>query len=122
MLAASSFSSTTGGLLPGRLRSYPSRHAEMGPAQAATRSRRRAAAAENDFDVLFRGRRVGRIWRYDYTGKVSGEMARWLWHWDWRDVEGRKDAEGHCGSLEVAMAQFREAWDAPGGNVISTRR
>ena len=39
-----------------------------------------------------------------------------------RDVEGRKDAEGHCGSLEVAMAQFREAWDAPGGNVISTRR
>ena len=72
--------------------------------------------------LVFRGRKVGRIWKYDYTGKVGGEMARWLWHWDWRDVEGRKDAEGHCGSLEVAMAQFREAWDAPGGNVISTRR
>ena len=51
---------------------------------------------ENDYDVVFRGRKVGRIWKYDYTGKVSGEMARWLWHWDWRDVEGRKDAEGHC--------------------------
>src|SRR6185295_1973961 len=58
---------------------------------------------ENDYDVVFRGRKVGRIWKYDYTGKVSGEMARWLWHWDWRDVDGRKDAEGHCGSLEAAM-------------------
>ena len=77
---------------------------------------------ENDYGVVFRGRKVGRIWKYDFTGKVSGEMARWLWHWDWRDVDGRKDAEGQCGSLEVAMAQFREAWDAPGGNVISTRR
>ena len=74
---------------------------------------------ENDYDVVFRGRKVGRIWKYDYTGKVSGEMARWLWHWDWHDVEGRKDAEGHCGSLEVAIPR---AWDAPGGNVISTRR
>ena len=77
---------------------------------------------ENDYGVVFRGRKVGRIWKYDFTGKVSGEMARWLWHWDWRDVEGRKEAEVHCGSLEVAMAQFREAWDAPGGNVISTHR
>ena len=75
---------------------------------------------ENDYDVVFRGRKVGRIWKYDYTGKVSGEMARWLWHWDWRDVDGRKDAEGHCGSLEAAMAQFRAAWDAPAGNVRST--
>ena len=49
---------------------------------------------ENDYDVVFRGRKVGRIWKYDYTGKVSGEMARWLWHWDWRDVDGRKDARG----------------------------
>ncbi len=72
---------------------------------------------ENDYDVVFRGRKVGRIWKYDYTGKVSGEMARWLWHWDWRDVEGRKDAEGHCGSLAHAMPQFRAVWDAAGANV-----
>ena len=51
---------------------------------------------ENDYDVVFRGRKVGRIWKHDYTGKVSGEMARWLWHWDWRGVDGRKDAEGHA--------------------------
>ena len=62
---------------------------------------------ENDYDVVFRGRKVGRIWKYDYTGKTSGEMARWLWHWDWRNVEGRKDADGHCGSLAQAMADFR---------------
>ena len=49
----------------------------------------------------------------------QGDIALWLWHWDWRNVDGRKDAEGHCGSLEAAMAQFREAWDAPGGNVRS---
>ena len=72
---------------------------------------------EDDYDVEFRGRKVGRIWRYDYTGKTSGEMARWLWHWDWRNVEGRKDAEGHCGSVHEAMKQFREVWDAPQSNV-----
>ena len=57
---------------------------------------------ENDYDVMFRGRKVGRIWKYDYTGKVGGEMAHWLWHWDWRDVDGRKDAQGHAPSLEAA--------------------
>jgi hypothetical protein len=74
---------------------------------------------ENDHDVVFRGRKVGRIWKYDYTGKTSGEMARWLWHWDWRDVDGRKDAQGHAPSLEAAMTDFRSAWDAPGSNVIT---
>ena len=49
--------------------------------------------AENDFDVLFRGRRVGRIWRYDYTGKLSGDRARFLWHWYFGNAEGRKDTE-----------------------------
>ena len=82
--------------------------------------RRPCMGEEQDYDVVFRGRKVGRIWKYDYTGKVSGEMARWLWHWDWCDVDGRKDAEGRCGSLEVAMAQFRAAWDAPGSNVVRT--
>ena len=33
---------------------------------------------ENDYDVMFRGRKVGRIWMYDYTGACGGEMARWL--------------------------------------------
>ena len=79
--------------------------------------RRPCTGEEQDYDVVFRGRKVGRIWEHDYTGAVSGEMARWLWHWDRRDADGRKDAEGHCGSLHEAMAQFRAAWDAPGANV-----
>jgi hypothetical protein len=53
---------------------------------------------ENDYDVVFRGRKVGRIWR---------------------DVDGRKDAQGHAPSLEAAMTNFRSAWDAPGSNVIT---
>jgi len=50
---------------------------------------------------------------------VSGEMVRWLWHWDWRDVDGRKDTQGHAPSLEAAMTDFRSVWDAPGSNVIT---
>jgi hypothetical protein len=74
---------------------------------------------ENDFDVVFRGRKVGRIWCFDYTGKVSGDRARYLWHWYFRDVEGRKDREGDAQTLEAAMSDFRKAWDAPGTNVRS---
>jgi hypothetical protein len=50
-----------------------------------------------DNDVMFRGRKVGRIWLFDYTGKLGGE----------------RDAP----TLEAAMAGFRAAWDAPGANV-----
>jgi hypothetical protein len=35
---------------------------------------------------------LARIWRYDYAGSVSGEMARYLWHWDWHDVEGKPNS------------------------------
>jgi hypothetical protein len=31
-------------------------------------------------DVVLHGRKVRRIWRYDYTGKVSSEMAGYVWH------------------------------------------
>ena len=78
--------------------------------------------ATTDYDVLFRDRRVGRIWQYDYTGKVSGDMARYLWHWYFRDVDGRKDTQRHAASLEAAMADFRIAWDAPASNVVRTTR
>jgi hypothetical protein len=75
------------------------------------------ADKDNDYDVMFRGRKVGRIWLFDYTGKLSGEMARHLWHWDWHGVEGRVDCRGHADTLEAAVAGFRRAWDAPGANV-----
>ena len=35
--------------------------------------------ATTDYDVLFRDRRIGRIWHIDYAGKTGGEMARHLW-------------------------------------------
>jgi hypothetical protein len=74
--------------------------------------------ATTDYDVLFRDRRVGRIWMFDYTGKSSGDRERYLWHWYWRDIDGRKDTEGHAPTLEAAMADFRRAWDAAGLNVV----
>jgi len=84
-----------------------------------TQQRSRRGSAFRDHGLGERlGGIVGRIWICDYTGKSGGEMARWLWHWDRRNVEGRKDASGHCGSLHEAMAQFRAARDAPGDNVI----
>ena len=72
---------------------------------------------ENDYDVVLRDRKVGRIWLFDYTGKLSGKRARYLWHWYIRDVEGRADLDGDAPTLEAAMADFRSAWDAPGAIV-----
>jgi len=74
---------------------------------------------EDDYDIAFRGRKVGRIWRYDYTAKASGDRARYQWHWHSRDVEAGKDIEGDAPTLEAAMADFRRAWDTPGGGVRS---
>lgn len=66
----------------------------------------------SDFRVVWRDRAVGRIWRHDYSGASSGDIARYHWHWHWRCVEGRPDASGHAPTLEAAMAHFRRAWDA----------
>jgi hypothetical protein len=71
-----------------------------------------------DFNVLCQDRIVGRIWRYDYSRDSRGERARYLWHWHWRDVEGRPDTNGHAPTLESAMADFRRAWD---GGTIADR-
>jgi hypothetical protein len=68
--------------------------------------------ANADFRVMWRDRVVGRIWRYDYSRDSSGPIAENLWHWHWRDVEGRPDTTGHVPTLESAMADFRRAWDA----------
>jgi len=66
--------------------------------------------AANDYDVMFQGRRVGRIWRHKYT---NHPYEAWLWHWYWRNVEGRADCPtGHAPTLESAMADFRKAWDS----------
>jgi hypothetical protein len=65
----------------------------------------------SDYDVFFRGRRVGRVWRFDYKDGRFGE--RQLWHWYWRSVDGRTDTRGDAPTLEAAMADFRRAWDGP---------
>lgn len=64
-----------------------------------------------DFNVLWRDTVVGRIWRHDYSRDSRGEIARHMWHWRWRDVQGRPDTAGHAPTLESAMADFRRAWD-----------
>ena len=68
---------------------------------------------EPDYNVMFRGRAVGRIWRFDYGRDAGGEIGRHLWHWHWREVEGRADTTGHAPTLEAAMTAFRKAWDTP---------
>ena len=72
-----------------------------------------------DFDVLLRGRRIGRVWRFDYTHVTSGPRAGYPWHWYWRSVEGRDDAEGDAPTLEAAMADFRRAWDRPAESTVA---
>jgi hypothetical protein len=34
-----------------------------------------------DFNVVWRDRVVGRIWRCDYAGSTGGNYARYHWHW-----------------------------------------
>jgi hypothetical protein len=38
--------------------------------------RRPGMDPENDFDVVLHGRKVGRIWRFDYAGLRSDDAAR----------------------------------------------
>jgi hypothetical protein len=66
--------------------------------------------AKTDFNVHFRGREIGRIWRHEY--KDHGDYSRHPWHWYFRGVPGRPDTTGHAPTLEAAMADFRKAWDA----------
>jgi len=77
--------------------------------------------AKTDFNVLFRGQRIGRIWRFDYSRDVRGDMGRYPWHWHWRNVVGRADRTGHAPTLESALADFRQAWDAAEPDVTTSR-
>jgi hypothetical protein len=64
-----------------------------------------------DYNVVFRGRTVGRIHYYDRYDDPAMEGP---WHWYWQDLPDRKDAKGSAPTLEVAMADFRRAWDSSG--------
>jgi hypothetical protein len=68
---------------------------------------------QNDYNVMWKGRQIGRVWRHAYDNHPwSGKGP---WHWYWRNVPGRIDASGHGPTLESVMADFRRAWDARSG-------
>jgi len=66
---------------------------------------------KTDYNVLFRGKTVGRIWHFDYRDH-SGDMGRLPWHWHFQRYAMAPTINGHAPTLEAAMAEFRRAWDA----------
>ena len=65
--------------------------------------------AETDFNVMFRDRHVGRIWRSIYKGSARQDYP---WHWK-INVPDEPDIDwGHSMTLLEAMEHFRRAWDA----------
>ena len=76
--------------------------------------------ATTDYNVVFRGRQIGRVWRYDYSGSASGDRARYPWHWNWHDAPDWADMSGHAPTLESALADFRRAWDATEPSALSS--
>ena len=64
---------------------------------------------KNDYNVIYRGNRVGRIHKYDRYD--SPPHAGFSWHWHMSNAPDRKDAQGHTHSLEAAMSDFRNAFD-----------
>lgn len=60
-----------------------------------------------DYDVVWRGEKVGRIWRFIYTGE---RHEGYPWHWVIK-ARDRKDESGHSLTRHEATEQFRTAWD-----------
>jgi hypothetical protein len=65
--------------------------------------------ATNDYNVLFRGRPIGRIWRAIYQ---DSEWRDCPWHWNIRSPDESDIDWGHSMTLVEAMTDFRRAWDA----------
>ena len=63
--------------------------------------------ASTNFDVLWRGEKVGRIWRHTYVRETFEEHP---WHWD-ISASNRPHEWGHSLTLHEAMEQLRMAWD-----------
>jgi hypothetical protein len=60
----------------------------------------------NDYNVLWRGRPIGRIWKYEYPNHTWTGLGPW--HWGWRSVPDRPDMTGHGPNLEAVMQTFVE--------------
>ena len=75
----------------------------------ADHPRRPGLDQKNDYNVICRGNRVGRIWRYEYANHPWQGLGPW--HWSRCNERGRDVAEGHGLTLEAVTAGFRRAWD-----------
>jgi hypothetical protein len=64
---------------------------------------------QNDYDVLFGGEVVGRVWRHEYR---LHPWEGWLWHWRFRRAKGGPHTDGHAETLDEALGAFRKAWDS----------
>lgn len=64
----------------------------------------------NDYDVIWCGRTIGRVWRHHYQNHPWRDVGLWHWHWD--RVPGRPGGSGHGPTLESVLADFRRVWDA----------
>jgi hypothetical protein len=66
--------------------------------------------ADTDYNVLFRSRPVGRIWRFIYAGDTWQDYP---WHWQISPLNDEQKVDwGHAMTLIEAMEHFRRAWDA----------
>jgi hypothetical protein len=66
--------------------------------------------AETDYNVIYRGRPVGRIWRHIYERHAFQNCP---WHWTVRPSnDDWQEDWGHAMTLQEAMEQFRMSWDA----------
>jgi hypothetical protein len=63
-----------------------------------------------DYNVLWRGREIGRIWFHEYRLHPWEDLGPW--HWDWQLERLGPHTKGHAPTLEAAMADFRRAWDS----------
>jgi hypothetical protein len=77
--------------------------------QRPERDRRPGMDRTKDYNVLWRGREIGRIWFHEY--KLHPWERFGPWHWDWQLERLGPHTEGHAATLEAAMADFRKAWD-----------
>ena len=75
----------------------------------------------NDYNVIWRGRHIGRIWRHEYRNHPREGLGPW--HWYWQTERLGRETEGHTLTLEAAMTDFRRAWDrsAQGGEATARR-
>ena len=69
----------------------------------------------DDYNVMFRGRKVGRI-RFNHKTYPSESHVPWRWFLN--DIERNRMADGLCASREEAMTAFRMAFDRVPDNTI----